>query len=78
MHWLPIRNPWLVSRGTSVGGVHGEGGKQGKNQAGIDIRGAFESDHELPMKEREELWSLLANIEESSGPGALNVLRGSE
>ena len=33
---------------------------------------------ELPAKEREELWSLLATMEESSDPGALDALKESE
>jgi hypothetical protein len=32
----------------------------------------------LPMKEREELWSLLATMEESADPEALAALRESE
>ncbi len=32
----------------------------------------------LSHKEREELWSLLATIEESDDPGALKALRESE
>ena len=33
---------------------------------------------ELPAKEREELWSLLATMEEASDPGALAALEESE
>ena len=33
---------------------------------------------ELPPKEREELWSLLATMEEASDPGALAALEESE
>ena len=32
----------------------------------------------LPVKEREELWSLLATMEESADPEALGALRESE
>ncbi len=33
---------------------------------------------DLPLKEREELWSLLATMEEAADPGALGALLESE
>lgn len=50
----------------------------GKTKLEISLEELAKAIMELPLKEREELWSLLATMEQAADPGALAALRESE